>query len=121
MASSDDDEVVGFSRPDSRALLSVIAAGGGSRPVPSAERVPSEGLIAIAQSPSGGIPIATSTTPGSATCTFYEIDDSGNYAATSYTDTVFNMAQDGAVGANKKLVVAREYISNRWLVIWELC
>lgn len=76
--------------------------------------------VAIAKAPVGGIPARSGTTPGSATCTFWEIGSGPTLAATSVSETVYNISGT-AVAANAFITVNREYVSGTWIVIMESC
>lgn len=88
--------------------------GGGAKVIPEQRRV------AIAKAPSGGIPARSGTTPGSASCTFWEIGTGPTLAATSVSETVYNISGT-AVAANALITVNREYLSGLWIVIMESC
>jgi hypothetical protein len=70
----------------------------------------------------GGIPAASGLTLGHASCTLYRTCHDDGTLDDSFTDEVFNMAEDpdGAVGANKRIVVVPGY-GNKWLCVWEQC
>jgi hypothetical protein len=71
--------------------------------------------VAIALTPTGGIPARSTTTPGTASCTLCKIDDTGDIATTSVTETVYNI-EGVQVQADAYVVVVREYISGKWVV-----
>jgi len=76
--------------------------------------------VAIALTPSGGIPARSTTTPGTASCTFCKIDDTPTITTTSVTETVYNIS-GLAVSGDTYVFVNREYISGKWIVVMESC
>ena len=113
-----DDTPFGFTKPLAIQLRNLVReqgqSGGGASGRPENRRV------AIAKAPVGGIPARSATTPGSATCTFWEIASGPTLTATSVTETVYNISGT-AVAANAYIVVNREYISGEWIVVMESC
>jgi hypothetical protein len=76
----------------------------------------------VGETGAGGIPAASGLTLGHASCTLYRTCHDDGTLDDSFTDEVFNMAEDpdGAVGANKRIVVVPGY-GNKWLCVWEQC
>lgn len=108
----------GFEKPVAKTLHDMARAGG--QRGGNAGGLPEQRRVAIAKAPSGGIPARSGTTPGSATCTFWEIGTGPTLAATSVSETVYNISGT-AVAANALITVNREYISGLWIVIMESC
>ncbi len=82
--------------------------------------------VFIAKTPGGGIPASSGTTPGSAVCDIYYIDDAGDYAqkldglGNAVTITVYNLAQAAAVGNSVFIQVKQENFGSL-LCDWEEC
>jgi hypothetical protein len=82
----------------------------------------SSGGALVGFTDAGGIPAATSTALGHASCTLYgTLADDGTLGGT-FTAEVYNLAEDpdGAVGGNKRIGVVQGY-GGKWLCIWEQC
>lgn len=73
--------------------------------------------MAVFETPGGGIPAISGTTLGSATCTLQSLVG-GTIAATSTTDTVYNMASEAVAGS---VNIQAALIDGIWVANWEDC
>jgi hypothetical protein len=108
----------GFEQSVAIRLRDLVRAPGNSQG--GGDPLPEQRRVALAKAPSGGIPARSGTTPGSATCTFWEIATGPTLTATSISETVYNVSGT-AVAANAIITVNREYITGKWIVIMESC
>lgn len=103
----------GFEKPVAKTLHDIARAagtsGGGVGGLPEQRRV------AIALTPSGGIPARSGDTPGTATITLCQIDGTNGIVTTSVTETGYNIAT-ADVTEDEYVIVNREYISGQWVV-----
>jgi hypothetical protein len=86
--------------------------------------------VYIAKAPAGGIPAMTegggTYTPGTAICTLYYINSSGNLAehqdegSKAVTETVYNLSSV-AVAADQFIHIKQELLSGRLLVDFDPC
>lgn len=107
----------GFEKPVAKTLHDMARAGG--QRGGNAGGLPEQRRVAIALSPVGGIPARSGATPGTATCTLYQIS-SGSLSATTNTETVYNLSA-AAVSGSAYIAINREYVSGQWVVIMESC
>lgn len=112
------DVPYGFEKPVAKTLHDMARAAG--QRGGAAGGVPEQRRVAIALAPGGGIPARSSATPGTATCTLYEINSGGSLAATTNTETVYNISA-AAVAASAYIFINREYVSGKWVVVMESC
>lgn len=66
----------------------------------------------------GAVTAATGTTPGSATCDLYDVDDSGNFYDTGLSVTVYNPFSEATTAGNMLVAVN---IRGKYFVIGEDC
>ena len=76
--------------------------------------------VAIAIAPVGGVPARSSNIPGTALITLCKIDGTNGIVTTSVEETAYNLS-GLAVTGNAYIVVNREYISGKWVVVMESC
>jgi len=96
----------------------------------AAPRSSAQTRVYIAKAPSGGIPPMTESggtyTPGSATCTLYYINGSGNLAqhqdegSSAVTETIYNLSFE-AVAGNQFIHAKQELLSGKLLVDFDPC
>jgi hypothetical protein len=83
------------------------------------------GAAYIMKPPGGGIAAMTESggtyTPGSATCTVYEIDGSGDLAATSDTETVYNLSYVAIGGGSDVFIHAKRDAFGKLLADFDPC
>lgn len=99
-------------------LVERWARGGGGRPRKRLD-VDAEHVL-IAKTPAGGIAKRTGTSPGSAQCEIYALED-GVLVSRGRTETVYNLASSDAIPADTFLIVVREDLTGRLLADWEDC
>jgi hypothetical protein len=104
----------GFARPLAVQVRNLVRQQGqtGGEPTKNLENR----RVAIAKTPSDGIPARSGTTPGSATVTLCQIDGTGAIATTSITETAYNIGGTPIEG-EIYVPVSREYIGGTWIVV----
>lgn len=113
-----DDTPFGFAKPLAIQLRNLVRqqgeSGGGARARPENRRV------AIALTPSGGIPARSGAVVGTAECTFFEIDETFTLISTSILEPVCNLSGISVAGSTY-ITCNREYLSGKWIVTMESC
>lgn len=110
-----DDRTYGFSKVDARALIeSIGGAEGGVRDSPNRQQV----VHRILKTPGGGIAARTGVACGSATCTEYYVDGSGDIVVTGGSYTVFNIF-GSAIGPDA--YITAKLVRGKWIADAEDC
>ena len=103
----------GFAQPLAIQLRNMVReqgqGGGGTNSRPENRRV------AIALTPTGGVPARSSTTPGTATITLCKIDGTNGIVTTSVQETGYNI-DCTAIPEDCYVTLEREYISGVWII-----
>lgn len=107
-----------FSKDTALLLRNMLRENGQDGPVP-ARRVENR-RVAIALSPGSGVPARSGSTPGTAEVTLLQISTSDTLVTTTVLETVYNLS-GLAVAPNAYLIINREYISGKWVVVMESC
>lgn len=103
----------GFAQPLAIQLRNMVReqgqGGGGTNSRPENRRV------AIALTPTGGVPARSSTTPGTATITLCKIDGTNGIVTTSVQETGYNIDCTD-IPQDCYVTLEREYISGVWII-----
>lgn len=103
----------GFEKPVAKTLHDMARAGG--QRGGNAGGLPEQRRVAIALTPGGGVPAASSGTPGTATITLCQIDGTNGIVTTEIDETGYNI-DCTAIPGDCYVTLEREYIGGVWII-----